>query len=62
MWWCICENAFQNTQLDLDWFHDKTHYMNVFGPDKCEENYKWLFVLGHKNPGTGVYEEKHAKA
>uniref|UniRef100_A0A8C2NQL7 Calnexin n=1 Tax=Capra hircus TaxID=9925 RepID=A0A8C2NQL7_CAPHI len=30
-------------------------------PDKCGEDYKLHFIFRHKNPKTGVYEEKHAK-
>ena len=33
----------------------------MFGPDKCGEDYKLHFIFRHKNPKTGVYEEKHAK-
>lgn len=44
-----------------DQFHDKTPYTIMFGPDKCGEDYKLHFIFRHKNPKTGVYEEKHAK-
>uniref|UniRef100_A0A8W4FIB6 Calnexin n=1 Tax=Sus scrofa TaxID=9823 RepID=A0A8W4FIB6_PIG len=48
-------------ELNLDQFHDKTPYTIMFGPDKCGEDYKLHFIFRHKNPKTGVYEEKHAK-
>lgn len=44
-----------------DHFHDKTPYTIMFGPDKCGEDYKLHFIFRHKNPKTGMYEEKHAK-
>ncbi|XP_067900125.1 calnexin [Heterodontus francisci] len=47
--------------LMLEKFHDKTPYTIMFGPDKCGEDYKLHFILRHKNPKTGEYEEKHAK-
>ncbi|XP_072487362.1 calnexin isoform X1 [Notamacropus eugenii] len=48
-------------ELNLDQFHDKTPYTIMFGPDKCGEDYKLHFIFRHKNPKTGIYEEKHAK-
>ncbi|XP_038626944.1 calnexin isoform X2 [Tachyglossus aculeatus] len=48
-------------ELNLDQFHDKTPYTIMFGPDKCGEDYKLHFIFRHKNPKTGVYEEKHSK-
>ncbi|XP_008047458.1 calnexin isoform X1 [Carlito syrichta] len=48
-------------ELNLDRFHDKTPYTIMFGPDKCGEDYKLHFIFRHRNPKTGVYEEKHAK-
>lgn len=33
----------------------------MFGPDKCGEDYKLHFIIRHKHPKTGVFEEKHAK-
>ncbi|XP_019586365.2 calmegin isoform X4 [Rhinolophus sinicus] len=47
--------------LNLENFHDKTSYTIMFGPDKCGEDYKLHFIIRHKHPKTGVYEEKHAK-
>ncbi|XP_072120215.1 calnexin isoform X2 [Mobula birostris] len=47
--------------LTLEKFYDKTPYTIMFGPDKCGEDYKLHFIIRHKNPKTGEYEEKHAK-
>jgi calnexin len=47
-------------QLDLGQFGDKTPYTIMFGPDKCGNDHKLHFIFRHKNPITGVYEEKHA--
>lgn len=47
--------------LDLTKFNDKTPYTIMFGPDKCGADYKFHFIIRHKNPISGVYEEKHAK-
>ncbi|CAG8498946.1 10303_t:CDS:2, partial [Scutellospora calospora] len=40
-------------------FSDKTPYTIMFGPDKCGSTNKVHFIFRHKNPVTGVYEEKH---
>jgi len=42
-------------------FHDKTPYTIMFGPDKCGVTNKVHFIFRHKNPKTGVVEEKHLK-
>lgn len=34
----------------------------MFGPDKCGATNKVHFIFKHKNPKTGVYEEKHLKS
>ncbi|KAM4834322.1 calmegin [Thomomys bottae] len=47
--------------LILENFYDKTSYTIMFGPDKCGEDYKLHFIFRHKNPKTGVFEEKHAR-
>ncbi|VDL92184.1 unnamed protein product [Schistocephalus solidus] len=47
--------------LDLTQFHDKTPYTIMFGPDKCGMDMKIHFIFRHRNPKTGVIEEKHAK-
>ena len=31
----------------------------MFGPDKCGSDSKLHFIFRHKNPITGVMEEKH---
>lgn len=33
----------------------------MFGPDKCGSTYKVHFIFRHRNPLTGMYEEKHAR-
>lgn len=43
-------------------FSDKTPYTIMFGPDKCGSTNKVHFIFRHKNPLTGVYEEKHLKS
>lgn len=42
-------------------FHDKTPYSVMFGPDKCGNDHKLHFIIRHKNPKSGEFEEKHAK-
>jgi calnexin len=48
-------------KLELSQFNDKTPYTIMFGPDKCGNDHKLHFIFRHKNPLTGVFEEKHAK-
>lgn len=43
-------------RLDSD-----TPYVIMFGPDKCGATNKLHFILRHKNPVSGVWEEKHLK-
>lgn len=43
-------------------FSDRTPYTIMFGPDKCGPTNKVHFIFRHKNPITGVYEEKHLKS
>ncbi|XP_058856682.1 calnexin-like [Acipenser ruthenus] len=50
-----------SNQLDLTQFHDTTPFSIMFGPDKCGEDDKLHFIFRHRNPVTGLYEEKHAK-
>ncbi|MGH0186228.1 UNVERIFIED_CONTAM: hypothetical protein FKN15_021110 [Acipenser sinensis] len=50
-----------SNQLDLTQFHDTTPFSIMFGPDKCGEDDKLHFIFRHRNPLTGLYEEKHAK-
>lgn len=33
----------------------------MFGPDACGVDKKMHFIMRHKHPKTGDYEEKHAK-
>lgn len=33
----------------------------MFGPDTCGVDKKLHFIMRHKHPKTGMYEEKHAK-
>ncbi len=33
----------------------------MFGPDKCGNEEKVHFIFRHKNPKTGLFEEKHLK-
>ncbi|KAK7801600.1 hypothetical protein U0070_013136 [Myodes glareolus] len=39
----------------------EVNFQNGIECDKCGEDYKLHFIFRHKNPKTGVYEEKHAK-
>ncbi|XP_048035609.1 calnexin [Megalobrama amblycephala] len=47
--------------LRLSQFSDATPYTIMFGPDKCGSTHKVHFILSHRNPITGTYEEKHAR-
>jgi len=47
--------------LDLKEFNNQVPYTVMFGPDKCGTNNKVHFIVRHKNPISGVYEEKHLK-
>ncbi|KAH0787218.1 Calreticulin family protein [Histomonas meleagridis] len=38
---------------------NETRYVIMFGPDKCGSTNKVHFIFRHKNPKTGVVEEKH---
>ncbi|KAL1508037.1 hypothetical protein AB1Y20_007633 [Prymnesium parvum] len=46
-------------ELSLEGFHASTPYTIMFGPDKCGETNKVHFILRHKSPVTGEWEEKH---
>jgi len=48
-----------SAELDLDGFKADTPYTIMFGPDKCGETNKVHFIMRHKSPKTGVWEEKH---
>jgi len=45
--------------LDHDGFKADTPYTVMFGPDKCGDTNKVHFILRHKSPKTGEWEEKH---
>jgi len=45
--------------LDHDGFKAETPYTIMFGPDKCGSTNKVHFIIRHKNPKTGEFEEKH---
>lgn len=47
--------------LDLTKFDGASPYSIMFGPDHCGGTNKVHFILRHKNPKTGEFEEKHAK-
>lgn len=42
-------------------FDDETPYVIMFGPDRCGSTDKVHFILKHRNPKTGSWEEKHFK-
>lgn len=45
--------------LTADGFVADTPYTIMFGPDKCGSTNKVHFILRHKSPMTGEWEEKH---
>ena len=45
--------------LDAEGFKAETPYTLMFGPDRCGETNKVHFILRHKSPKTGEWEEKH---
>ncbi|KAJ3182509.1 hypothetical protein HDU85_002607 [Gaertneriomyces sp. JEL0708] len=49
----------QDAAFDPKHFENKTPYTIMFGPDKCGLTNKVHFIFRHKNPITGVFEEKH---
>jgi calnexin len=49
----------ENKALHQDEFSNATPYVIMFGPDKCGHTNKVHFILNHKNPKSGEYEEKH---
>lgn len=51
-----------NKALHQDEFANTTPYVVMFGPDKCGHTNKVHFIVNHKNPKTGEYEEKHLKS
>jgi len=46
-------------ELDAHGFTADTPYTVMFGPDKCGDTNKVHFILRHKSPKTGEWEEKH---
>jgi len=52
---------FDSSDLEGGIFKDNTPYVIMFGPDRCGGTDKVHFILRHKNPKTGAWEEKHAK-
>jgi calnexin len=46
-------------ELDHDGFKADTPYTIMFGPDKCGSTNKVHFIMRHKSPATGEWEEKH---
>ncbi|KAI4153869.1 MAG: hypothetical protein LQ340_002052 [Diploschistes diacapsis] len=51
-----------NKQLHAEEFSNSSPYIVMFGPDKCGATNKVHFIIRHKNPKTGEYEEKHLKS
>ncbi|TVY42293.1 Calnexin-like protein [Lachnellula subtilissima] len=51
-----------NKALHQDEFSNVSPYVVMFGPDKCGTTNKVHFIVNHKNPKTGEYEEKHLSA
>ena len=43
-------------------FDNETPYILMFGPDRCGATNKVHFILRHRNPVSGAWEEKHAEA
>ncbi|KAG0373705.1 hypothetical protein BGX24_011340 [Mortierella sp. AD032] len=43
-------------------FSNETPYTIMFGPDRCGATDKVHFIFRHKNPITGIYEEKHLQS
>lgn len=48
-----------NKALHQEEFSNVSPYVVMFGPDKCGSTNKVHFIVNHKNPKTGEYEEKH---
>jgi calnexin len=60
-----CDGAYikllQKSELNEEAFHAGSPYTIMFGPDKCGSTNKVHFIFQHKNPVTGVFEEKHLR-
>lgn len=52
----------ENKDLHREEFSNASPYVIMFGPDKCGATNKVHFIVNHKNPKTGEYEEKHLKS
>lgn len=50
---------FDSEGKDAADFKDDTPYVIMFGPDRCGQMSKVHFILRHKNPVSGEWEEKH---
>jgi len=50
---------FGNDNFEPEKLCNETRYVIMFGPDKCGSTNKVHFIFRHKNPITGVVEEKH---
>ncbi|EPS40966.1 hypothetical protein H072_5152 [Dactylellina haptotyla CBS 200.50] len=49
----------ERKELHSEEFSNTSPYVIMFGPDKCGGTNKVHFIVNHKNPITGEYEEKH---
>jgi len=60
-----CDGAYvkllQKSELNEERLHAGSPYTIMFGPDKCGSTNKVHFIFQHKNPITGVFEEKHLR-
>mmetsp|Transcript_2830 Transcript_2830/g.6312 ORF Transcript_2830/g.6312 Transcript_2830/m.6312 type:complete len:517 (-) Transcript_2830:315-1865(-) len=45
--------------VDVDSFDGTSPYTIMFGPDSCGDTHKVHFILQHRSPVTGEWEEKH---
>lgn len=52
---------FNTEGSEISSFQDSTRYVIMFGPDRCGATNKIHFILQHKSPVTGKWEEKHFK-
>ena len=52
---------FSDENYEPEAVSNETKYSIMFGPDKCGSTNKVHFIFRHKNPKTGVIEEKHMK-
>lgn len=52
---------FDRAGKDPKEFDNDTPFIIMFGPDRCGSTDKVHFILQHKNPKTGLWEEKHFK-